>query len=92
MAANIGNKMSITSSRFADCFQVINNPIGHFYQADEDVVSFNDRYVNGEFQIMFEELNGEISYLEIQKAVKQLRNGTSAGPDLFLNDFFKKWH
>ena len=32
---------------------------------------------------MFQELNGEISYLEIQKAVKQLRNRASAGPDLF---------
>ena len=67
----------------------INNPTDHFYQADEDVVFFNDRYVNGEFQIMFEELNGEISYLEIQKAVKQIRNGASAGPDLFLIEFFK---
>ena len=88
-AINIENKMSISSSRFADNFQAINNPTDHFYQADEDVVFFNDRYINGEFQIMFEELNGEISYLEIQKAVKQLRNGASAGPDLFLNEFFK---
>ena len=88
-AANIENNMSISSSRFADYFQAINNPTDHFYQADEDVVFFNDRYINGEFQIMFEELNGEISYLEIQKAVKQLRNGASAGPDLFLNGFFK---
>lgn len=38
---------------------------------------------------MFEELNAEISFLEIQKAVKQLRNGASGGPDLFLNEFFK---
>ena len=38
---------------------------------------------------MFEELNGAITYLEIKKAVKQLRNGASAGPDLFLNEFFK---
>ena len=38
---------------------------------------------------MFEELNGAITYLEIKKVVKQLRNGASAGPDLFLNEFFK---
>ena len=38
---------------------------------------------------MFEELNGAITYLEIKKAVKQLRNGASGGPDLFLNEFFK---
>ena len=40
---------------------------------------------------MFEELNGAITYLEIRKAVKQLRNGASAGSDLFLNEFFQKW-
>ena len=72
-----------------ELFQAINNPTDHFHQADEDIVFFNDKYVNGEFQIMFEELNGKKSYLKIQKAVKQLRNGARAGPALFLNDFFK---
>ncbi|MCG8076813.1 MAG: hypothetical protein JAY75_11295 [Candidatus Thiodiazotropha taylori] len=38
---------------------------------------------------MFEELNIPISEAEIKKGVNQLRNGTSAGPDLFLNEFLK---
>ena len=38
---------------------------------------------------MFEELDIPISFEEIQKGVSQLRNGSSAGPDLFLNEFFK---
>ena len=38
---------------------------------------------------MFEELNIPISYSEILLAVKQLRNGASAGPDLLLNEFLK---
>ena len=36
---------------------------------------------------MFEELNVPISMEEIKKGVRQLRNGASAGPDLFLNEF-----
>ena len=38
---------------------------------------------------MFDELNVEIYYKEWKKAVKQLRNGASAGPDLYINQFFK---
>ena len=54
-----------------------------FYQADKEPIYFNERYINGDYQVMLEELNVEISYLEIKKALKQLRNGASAGPDLF---------
>lgn len=39
---------------------------------------------------MFEELNLSISFEEIKKGVSQLRNGASAGPDLFLNEFLKR--
>jgi hypothetical protein len=38
-----------------------------FYQADEDVIYFNDRFVNQEFQIMFEELKVKINNEEISK-------------------------
>ena len=44
----------------------------------------------GELQVMFEELNLSISLEEIKDGVRQLRNGASAGPDLFLNEFFEK--
>ena len=79
----------MSASRFSEYFRAINNPDDHFYQADEDIIFFNERYLNGEYQVIFNELNVEISYEEITKAVKQLRNGASAGPDLYINEFFK---
>ena len=82
-AANVENRSTISASRFAECFDAINNASDHFYQADKDIMYFNERYINGGYQVMLEELNVEISYLEIKKVVKQLRNGASAGPDLF---------
>ena len=38
---------------------------------------------------MFDELNSEILRTELLTAIKQLRNGASSGPDLWLNEFFK---
>ena len=38
---------------------------------------------------MFDKLNREILKSELLSAIKQLRNGASAGPDLLLNEFFK---
>ena len=46
-------------------------------------------YIRGEFQIMFDELNTVILKTELITAIKQLRNGTSSGPDILLNVFFK---
>ena len=88
-AANIDTKSNIKSDTFSEYFQSINNPNDRFYQADEDVLFLNERYVNDEFQIMFEELNIPLSYSEVLLAVKQLKNEASAGPDLLLNEFSK---
>ena len=87
--AKIETNSKISPQTFSRYFQAINNPTDKFYQADEDILFFNERYLKGELQIMFDELNVEISLLEIKTAVKQLKNGKSAGPDLLLNDFFK---
>ena len=89
-AANIKTKCSVDAKRFAEYFQAVNDPNDIFYQPDEDVLYFNERYAQGEIQVMFEELNLPISFEEIKKGVSQLRNGASAGPDLFLNEFLKK--
>ena len=67
----------------------MNDSNDRFYQADDDILFFNERYVKGELQIMFNELNVTISTDEMKMAIKQLKNGTSAGPDLFLNEFLK---
>ena len=89
LAANKNMKHSISSKQFADYFKAINDPGDSFFQIDEDILFFNERYVRGEFQIMFDELNGEILRTELLTAIKQLRNGASSGPDLLLNEFFK---
>ncbi|MCG8033540.1 MAG: reverse transcriptase family protein, partial [Candidatus Thiodiazotropha taylori] len=88
-AANLKTKCTIDARRFSEYFHAISDPNDRFYQPDEDILYFNERYIQGELQVMFEELNIPISEAEIKKGVNQLRNGTSAGPDLFWNEFLK---
>ena len=54
-AANQNVKHSISAKQFADYFKAINDPDGRFFQVDEDILYFNERYFRGEFQIMFDE-------------------------------------
>ena len=61
----------------------------YFFQPDDDIVYFNDRYVNGELSVMFAELNVKISKENIVKACKSLNNGKSSGPDNILNECLK---
>ena len=89
-SANLNNKCSIDAKKFSKYFQSISDPNDRFYQPDEDILYFNERYMQGELQVMFEELNLLISLEEIKKGVRELQNGASAGPDLFLNEFLKK--
>ena len=76
-------------SHFEEYFRAINNPDSVFFQPDDDAIDFNERYLNGELQIMFDELNDEISCAEIFKACRELDIGKSGGPDFVLNEFFK---
>ena len=48
-----------------------------FFQSDNDILYFNERFLNSEIQIMFEELNGSMTQEEIMRAIKQLKNGQS---------------
>ena len=80
---------SITSEEFENYFKGLSDPGDPFYVADEDIRQSNEQYENGRFQILFEELNIPIQMEEYRKALKQLRNSKSAGPDLLLNEFFK---
>ena len=59
-----------------------------FYQADEDILHFNDRFFKSEIQIMFAELDAVISEEEIATATKKLNLGKCGGPDRLLNKFF----
>ena len=79
---------NIALSSFEAYFKAVNNPTHPFYTPDEDVVFFNERYVNNEFSIMFEELNLNFSQNEILKSIKQLKSNKSGGPNMLINEFF----
>ena len=50
-------------------------------------VHFNDRFFKSEIQILFAELDVEISEEEIVKAKKMLNSGKSGGPNRLLNSW-----
>ena len=81
-------RTNLKATDFANYFKSINNPNDSFFQPDDDILYFNECFLNSEIQIMFEELNGPITQEEIRRAIKQLKNGRSGGPDKFLNEFF----
>ncbi|XP_053395382.1 uncharacterized protein LOC123523921 isoform X1 [Mercenaria mercenaria] len=85
----VKSKTSLTTKDFLEYFKSINDPDSVFFQPDEDVIYFSDRYLNGESEVMFNELNIPFSQTEIIKACKNLNTGKSGGPDYFLNEFFK---
>ena len=62
----------VSANNFYDYFKAINNPDDRFFQPDDDIIYFNERIVKDEFQVMFQELDVEISMGEINKAVKNL--------------------
>ena len=59
----------VTSQQFAAYFKAINDPEGRFFQADEDDLYYNERYVRGGLEIMFQELDAEITISEIKKGI-----------------------
>ena len=65
-------KCSIDANKFSEYFQAISDPNDRFYQADEAILYFNERYLQGELQVMFEELNVPISLEQMKKGVRQV--------------------
>ena len=58
-----------------------------FRDADNDIIYFNKRYLNGELQVLFDELNCDVTNFEILKAFKERTLGRLGGPDCVLNIF-----
>lgn len=79
---------NIALSSFEQYFKAVNNPSDPFYAPDEDILYFNERYVNNEFSVMFAELNTDFSQNEIIKSIKQLKSNKAGGPDKLINEFF----
>ncbi len=86
-ASGIKQNSKIHADSFVEYFKAINNPLDPFFQPDEDIIHFNERFLDAEIQIMFEELNVEISCSEIDKSILQLKHSKSGGPDMTLNEF-----
>ena len=72
-------------------FKAINNPEDSFFQADDDILYFNERFLNDDAQVIFDELNVEITTMEYHKAIAQLKLHRSGGQDGLLNEFFYLW-
>ena len=78
---------NIPLSSFEQYFKSVNNPDDPFYTADEDILHFNERYAENEFNIMFAELNLDFTQEEVLNAIKQLKLNKSGGPDMLINEF-----
>ena len=73
---------------FTEYFRAINDPNDRFFQADDNVINFNNNILPNELNTMFAELDTPFSADELQKGISKLNTGKSAGPDLILNELF----
>ena len=81
-------KSNITLSAFKQYFKSVNNPNSPFFIPDDDISDFIERYKHNEFDVMFQEQNLPIHIVEVEKAIRELNINKSAGPDMYLNEFF----
>ena len=64
------SSLLLSASKLHNYIKSINDPNTVVYQADEDILHFNDRFFKSEIQIMFAQLDVEISEEEIVKTIK----------------------
>ena len=83
----ITSPKSLTSKHFLEYFKSVNNPNDHFYQADEDILEFNERILSNENETMFDELDQSKTDDEIRRGIKELKTGKSGGTDKIINEF-----
>ena len=68
-------KCNIDISIFADYFSKVHNPDDPFFTVDEDIAYFVEHYYESELQVMFDELNVDITIEEINNAICSLNAG-----------------
>ena len=54
-------EFGLSANNLYDYFKAINNPNDRLFQPDDDIIYLNERIVKDEFQVMFHELDVEIS-------------------------------
>ena len=69
-------------------FKSINNPEDPFFLPDDDILYVNERFLNSEIQLMFDELNDTIIMKKIMKAIRPLKMVVAVVQISFLNEFF----
>lgn len=79
-------RCNIGVDKFSLYFKSIDNIDGRFYEEDEEIIYFNNRFLDGELDETFSELDLNITTDEVLKSIKSLNSGKS--PDKFLNGFF----
>ena len=77
----------INIDSFTEHFKAIINPESRFFQADDDIINFNQYIVDGEMKIMFSELDLPFTKEEVLHGISELNLGRSAGPDYIINEF-----
>ena len=82
------NETKVTKDEFFNHFMSLSNPSDPFYAADDDIVDELRNIMESDMQLLFDELNVNISLVDIEKAIKELKNGKSAGVDLLINELF----
>ena len=60
-SVHIQSPADIPLSSFEEYVKAVNNSEDPFFQVDEDIVHFNYRFVHDEFQVMFHELDTDVS-------------------------------
>ena len=78
----------LTCTDFFEYFKDLGNPSDVSYVADDDIYERIRTHDEGLLNDSFQELNDVITHAEVIKAIKELKSGKSAGPDLLINEFF----
>ena len=78
----------LTCTDFFEYFKDLGNPSDLSYVADDDMYERIRTHDEGLLNDSFQELNDVNTHAEVIKAIKELKSGKSAGPDLLINNFF----